>query len=108
VDSQRADRGSTLWLYKQVLGLRRESPALRSGRFRWLDSAPDVLAYERTEGDDRRVILVNQGATPAAVRLEGEWQVDLASDGVSTPAALAGDAAVLLRPVSAASRGRPR
>jgi len=96
--SQRADEGSVLWLYKRLLTARRGSPALRAGTFTWLRSPPDVLAYERAEGDDRRVILVNQGATPAAVPLEGDWQIELSSDGASTPAALAADAAVLLRP----------
>jgi len=44
-------------------------------------------------------VLVNQGGAVAVVELEGSWEVELASDGRSTPAALAGDAAVILRPV---------
>jgi len=108
VTAQRAEEGSTLWLYKRLLAARRASPALRHGDFAWLASSPDVLAYTRTvpaassdrsgSVGDRRVVLVNQGAVPAAVPLTGDWQVELASDGASTPAALAADAAVLLRP----------
>ena len=98
VASQRADEGSTLWFYRHLLAARRGSPALRSGTFTWLPSPPDVLAYQRAAGDDRRVVLVNQGPAAAAVPLEGTWAVELASDGGSTSEALAGDAAVVLRP----------
>jgi len=45
------------------------------------------------------LVLVNQGSDAAMVELEGAWEVELASDGRSTPSALAGDAAVILRPV---------
>ena len=70
---------------------------MRSGTFTWLASPPDVLAYQRVAGDDRRVVLVNQGPA-AAVQLKGAWAVELASDGSSTAEVLAADAAVVLRP----------
>ena len=100
VAMQQADEDSVLWLYKRLLATRRGSPALRTGSFTWLASSPDVLAYERREagGDDRRTVLVNLGAVPSAVHLDGEWVVELASDGISAEAALAPDAAVVLRP----------
>ena len=98
VAAQRADEGSTLWFYRRLLAARRGSPALRSGTFAWIAAVPDVLAYLRASGGDRRVVLVNQGASVAAVELEGAWEVELASDGSSTALALAGDAAVILRP----------
>jgi alpha-glucosidase len=99
VEQQQADEDSILWLYKRLLAARRASAALRHGSFTWLDSSPDVLAYERRDGDDRRVVLVNQGPVPAAVPVLGDWEVELASDGISTAAALAPDAAVVLRPI---------
>ncbi len=95
---QQGDEGSTLWLYKRLLAARRASPALRHGTFTWLPSSPDVLAYERADGDDRRAVLVNLGAVPSAVPLDGTWDVELATDAASTAAALAPDAAVILRP----------
>ena len=98
VAAQQADEGSILWLYKRLLAARRASPALRHGTFAWLPSSADVLAYERQEGGDRRVVLVNLGGAPAAVPIDGDWQVELATDGISTPAAMAADAAVVLRP----------
>ncbi len=98
VAAQRADDSSTLWFYRRLLAARRASPALRSGTFAWLDSPPDVLAYERASGADRRIVLVNQGAEGAEVALTGAWAVELASDGTSTPEALAGDSAVVMRP----------
>ena len=100
VAAQREDPASVLCLYRRLLAARRASPALRTGSFAWLASSPDVLAYERTAGADRRAVLVNQGSTPAAVPLAGEWVVEVASDGISTAEALAGDAAVLLRPAA--------
>jgi len=99
VNAQRDDEGSTLWFYKRLLAVRRASSALRSGAFAWLPSPPGVLAYERSHGSDRRVVLVNQGATPAEVGLAGEWEVELASNGTSTPGDLAVDAALVLRPI---------
>ena len=98
VTVQLADEGSILWLYKRLLAARRASPALRGGAFSWLPSSPDVLAYERVDAGDRRVVLVNLGALPAAVPLAGDWEVELASDSASTAAALAADTAVVLRP----------
>ena len=98
VAAQQADEDSMLWLYRRLLAARRASPALRTGTFTWQPAPPDVLAYERADGDDRRIVLVNMGSTLATVPLEGEWRVELATDGTSTPVALAGDAAVVLRP----------
>ena len=97
---QREDPSSVLWLYKRLLAARRGSPALRSGAFSWLASPPDVLAYERSDGHDRRVVLVNQGRSAVEVPLDGEWEVELASDGASTPGELAADAAVVMRPTA--------
>lgn len=68
------------------------------GRLHLAPSDPEVLAYERTSGSDRRVVLVNQGPAAAQVGLEGAWQVELATDGTSGPEALEVDAAVVLRP----------
>jgi len=107
--AQRADEGSTLWFYRRLLAARRASPALRSGAFAWLDSPPEVLAYQRTCWPDRRVVLVNQGAATAEVMLAGQWEVELASDGASGPLTLAADAAVVLRPAGEAAAGaQPR
>lgn len=58
VAAQRSDRGSLLWLYRDLIALRRRTPALERGDWRALEGAPDVLAYERrTPGSRVRVAL---------------------------------------------------
>ena len=59
VAREERDPASMLRLYRRLLAVRRESPALRAGAFRLLDAPGDVLAWERSQGDDRRVCAVN-------------------------------------------------
>ena len=74
---------------------RRSSPALRRGALELLDDAPDgVLAYERSAGDDRRLVWVNFAGAPAA--LPNGWAVELAT--ADTGDGLPPDAAAVLRP----------
>jgi glycosidase len=47
VATQRGDRASLLWLYKDLLALRRAHPALHRGAWRALDAPEGVLAFER-------------------------------------------------------------
>ena len=101
----RADPGSILHLYRRMLAARKASPALRGGDVRGLDAAAEeatVLAFERLQGDDRRTVLVNFGATPAEVALDGDWRVEIDSEGAvegeSFAGTLGGDQALVLRP----------
>ncbi len=59
VDAQRADRASLLWLYKDLLALRRATPALERGVFRALEAKQGVLAYERHQGASRALVALN-------------------------------------------------
>jgi len=86
----RADASSILHLYQRLIDLRRSSPALRSGRWEELDAPPDVLAYQRVSGDDRRVVIVNFGDERAEVALAGGLTVQVASDGQGEGAPYAG------------------
>jgi alpha-glucosidase len=64
VAGEDADRGSLLWLYRDLIGLRRTlGPGLA---FR--DAAPDTLVYER--GD--HVVALNLGPTPRPAPAHGE------------------------------------
>jgi alpha-glucosidase len=47
VAAQRGDTGSILAFYRAALGLRRESEALRTGSFVWLESPPGSLLFAR-------------------------------------------------------------
>ncbi|VTU30467.1 Oligo-1,6-glucosidase [Variovorax sp. PBS-H4] len=66
VESQTADAGSMLTLYRRLIALRRARPALNRGRYESLESE-DVLAYARTFEGQRVVVLLNFGATAAAL-----------------------------------------
>ncbi|MEW6582870.1 MAG: alpha-amylase family glycosyl hydrolase [Actinomycetota bacterium] len=81
VSAQREDRGSVLWLYRRLLAARRSSPALRRGLVRLLDAPPGVLAYLRTWGGDRRVVVVSFTGAPARVALPGRWRVEVSARG---------------------------
>ena len=59
VDAQRADRASIVWLYKDLIALRRATPALERGSWRVLDSPRGVLAYERHHGASRALVALN-------------------------------------------------
>jgi alpha-glucosidase len=85
VASEQDDEDSVLWLYRRVLEVRRASPALQSGSFRWLDSPEGVLAFVREHGGDRRVVAVNFTEEPVSVQLpggerrDGGWTVQVAA-----------------------------
>ena len=56
VEAQRADLGSLLNLYHDLLALRRQVPALHRGRYQALDAPEGVFAYERAcEGSRARI-----------------------------------------------------
>ncbi len=81
VAAQADDSTSMLSLYRAVLAERRSSEALRLGTFEWIDSDDHVVAFVRTAGADRKIVLVNfaDEARPAPAGLEGT--VVLTSDG---------------------------
>ncbi|MFI5316288.1 MAG: alpha-amylase family glycosyl hydrolase [Myxococcota bacterium] len=75
VESQRADRESLLWLYRDLLALRRRTPALERGAWRELPAPEGVLAWERLDGGSRALVALNfasgsqsAGLPAAAVR----------------------------------------
>jgi glycosidase len=53
--------GSLLMLYRALLCLRRDHPALAIGNVRLLQAEGDVLAYERVHESERIVIVLNLG-----------------------------------------------
>ena len=97
----RGQTSSIVHLYRRMLAARRASPVLRLGDSRLLPSGADVLAYERSWGADRAVVAIAFDGT-ARLPLEGDWVVELSSDGAGEgrpfTGELAADQAVLLRP----------
>jgi len=67
--AQRQDPASLLNLYRQLIALRRTTPALSRGTYRRLDAPPEVLAYERHHGDSRAFVALNFGDEPARLEL---------------------------------------
>jgi alpha-glucosidase len=100
-EALRADEGSILHLYRRLLAARRASPALQLGTWQPLDSPPDVLAYIRRHDKDQRVVLINFADKATAVAVDGDWTVEVASDGVGEgqpwSSAVPGPGAVILR-----------
>jgi alpha-glucosidase len=72
VEAQRGDPRSLLELYREVIRIRRASPALRRGTFRTVPCTPaGVFAYVRELGDERWAIVLNFGDREMSIRLPG-------------------------------------
>ena len=69
VEAQQVDRGSLLWLYRDLLSLRRATPALERGSWQRLEAGDGVLAYERRQGASRAFVALNFAGEPSAVGL---------------------------------------
>jgi alpha-glucosidase len=69
VEHERAEPGSMLTLYRELIALRRRHPALSVGSYGALDFADGVLSYRRDEGEDHVAVLLNLGgeARPLAL-----------------------------------------
>jgi len=78
VQSQGEDSRSLLNFYRQLLALRRETPALVRGELRFLSDLPGgVLGYTREHGSSRAVVLLNFRRTAARCVLYVERQLYL-------------------------------
>lgn len=69
VAAQRADPAALLHFYRDLLALRRSTPALRRGSYRSLPSAEGVLVYERACEGSRAWIALNFRDEPVRVEL---------------------------------------
>jgi glycosidase len=69
VATQREDRASLLWLYKNLLELRRNHDSLHRGSYRSLDAPEGVLAYERSSNSEIARIALNFSDQPCDVSL---------------------------------------
>lgn len=60
VEAQRGDEGSLLSFYRELIHLRRNSPALHSGTFEAVDAGSQrYLAFRRSAGDETLLVLIN-------------------------------------------------
>jgi alpha-glucosidase len=81
VATLRADPGSILHLYRRLIRARRDSPALHSGSWTKIEAPPEMLAYRRSASDDERVVVVNFADREQFIGIDGNWLVEVASDG---------------------------
>ena len=75
-DPEERIREGHLAVYRALVRLRSESPALRRGAFRTLvaDEARNVWVFERALGDERVIVALNASKEPQSVGLpESEW-----------------------------------
>jgi alpha-glucosidase len=79
VAAQRVDPGGMLVLHRALLALRRREPALSIGDWAPVDADGDVLAWLRTHGDSRFLIVLNLGAEPASLDFDGAGEVVLST-----------------------------
>jgi alpha-glucosidase len=102
VEAQRADPESIAHLYRDLIAVRRASPALSGGDWKPVEAPKEVIGFRRSTASDQRVILVNFAGRTQKVPVDGGWVVELASDrageGETYGGLVPGDAAVILRP----------
>jgi alpha-glucosidase len=61
VEALEQDRNSILHLYRKLIALRRKHPALIDGEMRSVAADQNLLRYERVDGDERFLVLLNLG-----------------------------------------------
>lgn len=104
VEHQQADRSSTLWLYRDLLSLRSEHPALQEGAEELLDGDDDVVSWRRSTPGERLEIHVNLAPGPRRVSTGGRIllssdphrQARIREGAVHLDAALGADEAVVV------------
>ena len=71
VMGQTGDPGSMLTLYRDLIRLRRDHPALVDGRMQAIAAHDNVLSYQRVSPTESLQILLNLGHAPAQVEADG-------------------------------------
>ena len=104
VAAMRDDPASMLSLVRALLAARRAHKSLSLGRWRRLESDPDLLAYERLHDDDHKIIVLNFSAAPQL------WPVPSALSGLSVALSTYGDREreAVATTLSRSRRRRPR
>jgi alpha-glucosidase len=67
VEAMDAEPGSILQLYRRLIALRRQRPALQLGDYAPVSAADDVLVYQRRLGEERLTIALNLSHEPRRV-----------------------------------------
>ena len=106
VAAQRDDPASMLTLHRRLLALRKRAPALVTDAYEPVQADGDVLAYVRSDGDERWLVALNLGGRPGrlappGVRLAGRVELsthpDRDGDEVAGELTLRGDEGLVVR-----------
>ena len=105
VETQSSDPYSMLAFYKRVIRLRRQEPALHSGRYTPVYSDQQIIAFKRSLEGTEFLILLNLSHRPcyfkSPVLLKGKVEVSTEPEregsNVETPLTLSGDEGILIR-----------
>lgn len=74
VEAQQGDADSVLAFYKKLIAMRKKYPVIAKGEIAFLETGTDlVLAYERTHGEQKVVVLCNLDGNKQKVKVSGEW-----------------------------------
>jgi alpha-glucosidase len=79
VASQQQDKRSMLWLYRRLIRLRQQEPALLDGKFEPQRSQGDVLLFERRLDFQRLLVALNTGPREQTVRIRGQAEMRLST-----------------------------
>jgi alpha-glucosidase len=102
VEKLREDSRSILMLYRRLIALRREHPALSIGDYMPGGVEGDVFWFERCHGDMRLIVALNFGHEERVVRLPGDARLllstclDRQDDPVRSELALRSDEGIIL------------
>jgi glycosidase len=91
------DPRSILTLYRRLLALRRDCPALSIGDFVLVNVDDEILVYERRHESQRLMVALNLGARPHCLPLPDWARGGRLLLSTHEDAALAEDGALLLR-----------
>jgi alpha-glucosidase len=108
VATQRADPRSTLTLWRRLIALRREEPALRAGAYEPLRGRGEVLAFRRGPAEGRTLLIaLNLGGSAQEFGFAGRGRVllsthlDRAEEGIADMLRLRPDEGLVLETVGA-------
>ena len=96
VERQRDDPSSVLNLFRSLIRLRREIPALAVGAYRSLPAPPDVFSFERQHPDGSVEVHLNFGDRPREVELAGPRRIVLSTVDPARNLELGGTSLTLL------------
>ena len=75
-----ADPSSIFYTYQRLVALRKEQDWLISADFELLDTADQVFAYQRVDGNQRYLIVVNLSSQVQSFKLEQDYEEVLISN----------------------------